>query len=196
MARRGLFFVFSVFSSIQWLRHVQLFVTPWTAAHQASLSITNPSILSLPPANHPHAHKYIFLIVEHHHFSLLFKYKFFHNSLFLQMNRWINFQLYFFRVAGGTIASSFSSVQSLSPVRLFATTWTAACQASLSITSSRSLLKFMSIELVMPSNHLILASLVQFSRSVVSDSLQPHKSQHTRPSCPSPTPRIYPNSCP
>ena len=72
------------------------------------------------------------------------------------MNRWINFQLYFFRVAGGTVASSFSSVQSLSPVRLFATAWTAACQASLSITSSQSLLKFMSIELVIPSNHLIL----------------------------------------
>ena len=49
-----------------------------------------------------------------------------------------------------------SSVQSLSRVRLFATLWTAACQASLSITNSRSLLKLMSIELVMPSNHLIL----------------------------------------
>ena len=50
----------------------------------------------------------------------------------------------------------FSSVQSLSRVRLFATPWTAACQASLSITNSRSLPKSMSIELVMPSNHLIL----------------------------------------
>ena len=50
----------------------------------------------------------------------------------------------------------FSSVQSLSPVRLFATPWTAACQASLSITNSRSLLKLMSIESVMPSSHLIL----------------------------------------
>ena len=50
----------------------------------------------------------------------------------------------------------FSSVQLLSRVRLFATPWTAAHQASLSITNSRSLLKFMSIELVMPSNHLIL----------------------------------------
>ena len=49
-----------------------------------------------------------------------------------------------------------SSVQSLSCVRLLATPWTAACQASLSITNSRSLLKLMSIELVMPSNHLIL----------------------------------------
>ena len=50
----------------------------------------------------------------------------------------------------------FSLVQSLSHVQLFATPWTAARQASLSITNSRSLLKLMSIESVMPSNHLIL----------------------------------------
>ena len=50
----------------------------------------------------------------------------------------------------------FYLVQSLSHVQLFVTPWTAACQASLSITNSRSLLKLMSIELVMPSNHLIL----------------------------------------
>ena len=37
---------------------------------------------------------------------------------------------------------------------------------------------------------------VQFSRSVVSDSLRPHESQNTRPPCPSPTPSVYPNSCP
>ena len=48
------------------------------------------------------------------------------------------------------------SVQLLSRVRLFATPWTAARQASLSITHSQSLLKLMSIELVMPSSHLIL----------------------------------------
>ena len=50
----------------------------------------------------------------------------------------------------------FSSVQSLSHVQLFATPWTAALQASLSITTSQSLLKLMSIESVLPSNHLIL----------------------------------------
>ena len=49
----------------------------------------------------------------------------------------------------------FSSVQSLGHVRLFATPWTAVHQASLSITNSQSLPKLMSIELVMPSNHLI-----------------------------------------
>ena len=53
-------------------------------------------------------------------------------------------------------SSSVSSFQSLSRVQLFATPWTAARQASLPITNSRSLLKLMSIESVMPSNHLIL----------------------------------------
>ena len=50
----------------------------------------------------------------------------------------------------------FSSVQSLSCVQLFVTPWVAACQASLSITNSLSLLKLMSIKSGMPSNHLIL----------------------------------------
>ena len=54
------------------------------------------------------------------------------------------------------LVSSVSSVQSLSCVRLFATPWTAACEASQSITNSQSLLKLTSIESVMPSNHLIL----------------------------------------
>ena len=50
----------------------------------------------------------------------------------------------------------FSSVELLSHVQFFATPWTAVSQASISITNSQSLLKFMSIESVMPSNHLIL----------------------------------------
>ena len=50
----------------------------------------------------------------------------------------------------------FSSGQSLSLAQLFATPWTAECKASLSITNSWSLLKFISVESVMPSNHLIL----------------------------------------
>ena len=54
----------------------------------------------------------------------------------------------------------FRLVQLLSHVRLFATPWTATCQASLSITNSQSLLRLMSIELVKPSNHLILCYLL------------------------------------
>ena len=55
------------------------------------------------------------------------------------------------------ISLQFSSVQLLSRVQLFVTTWTAVQQASLSITNSWSLLKLMSIKQVMPSNHLILS---------------------------------------
>ena len=55
-----------------------------------------------------------------------------------------------------SLSVQFSSVQSLSRVRLFATPWITARQASLSITNSQSLLKLTSIESVMPSNHLIL----------------------------------------
>ena len=58
--------------------------------------------------------------------------------------------------AADTNTNAISSVQSLSHFRLFATPWTAACQASLSITNSWSLLKPMSIKSVMPSSHLIL----------------------------------------
>ena len=43
---------------------------------------------------------------------------------------------------------------------------------------------------------LVCSGSVQFSRSVVSDSLRPHEPQHARPPCPSPTPGVYPNSCP
>ena len=60
----------------------------------------------------------------------------------------------------------FSSVQALSCVRLFVTPWTAACQVSLSITNSWSLLKLMSIELVMPSNHLILCHPLLLAPSI------------------------------
>ena len=56
-----------------------------------------------------------------------------------------------FKIKGNVVV-----VQSLSRVQLFVTPWTAACQASLSFTISWSLLKLMSIESVMPSNHLIL----------------------------------------
>ena len=61
----------------------------------------------------------------------------------------------------------FSSVQSLSHVQLFATPWTAVRQASLSITNSRSLLKLMSIESVMPFNHLILCWPLHLPCSII-----------------------------
>ena len=60
----------------------------------------------------------------------------------------------------------FSSIQSLSRVRLFAIPWTAARQVTLSITNSQSLLKLMSIELVIPSNHFILCHPLLFLPSI------------------------------
>ena len=61
---------------------------------------------------------------------------------------------------------TYCSVQSLSCVRLFVTPWIAARQASLSITSSQSLFRLMSIELVMPSNHLIICHPLLFPPSI------------------------------
>ena len=60
----------------------------------------------------------------------------------------------------------FTSVQSLSHVQFFVTPWTAARQASLSSTNSWSLLKLMSIELVMPSNHLIVCHTLPLPPSI------------------------------
>ena len=75
-----------------------------------------------------------------------------HHSLKEHQCSTLSYYIYFFPYIG----PSFSSVQSLSAVRLFATRWTAAREASLSITNSQSLLKPMSIESVMPSNHFML----------------------------------------
>ena len=109
----------SMFSSFQLLSHVRFFATPWTAAHQASLSITNsrslPKLMSIElvmPSN------YLILC-----FPLLLL-----PSIFPSIS-----------------SVQFSSVQSLSRVRLFVTPWTTACQASLSITNCQILPKPMSI---------------------------------------------------
>ena len=68
----------------------------------------------------------------------------------------IIYSIHIYCLLWARLNTSFSSVQSFSRVRLFVTSWTAAWQASLSITNSRSLPKLMSIESVMPSSHLIL----------------------------------------
>ena len=74
----------------------------------------------------------------------------------------------------------FSSVQSLSCVRLFVTPWTAAHQASLSITNSQSLPKLISIELVMPSNHLILCCPLPLPPSIFPSTFSNKPALHIR----------------
>ena len=80
------------------------------------------------------------------------------NTFNLKTHQWIPYASIrnIFSSSSSLITPMASSVQSLSCVQLFVTPWTAACPASLSITKSQSLLKLMSIESVMPSNHLIL----------------------------------------
>ena len=68
----------------------------------------------------------------------------------------VSTQVSFFSLANQMLNTQFSSVQSLSHVWLFVIPWTAACQAFLFITNSQRLRKLMSIESLMPSNHLIL----------------------------------------
>ena len=65
--------------------------------------------------------------------------------------------------------------------------------------SSTSIVQFLAWSIELGDSFVIsemVFSSVQFSRSVVSDSLQLHELQHARPPCPSPTPGVYPNSCP
>ena len=88
---------------------------------------------------------------------------------------------------GQRLHSTLVVVQSMSHVRLFATPWTAAHQASLSSTISWSLLKFMSIESVMPSNHLILChpplllpSVFPSIRAFPNDTFQLYVAHNTR----------------
>ena len=111
-------------------------MTPWNAARQASLSITNSrSLLKLMPIES--------LMPSNH--LILCRPLLFPPSIFPSI-----------RVFSSESVLRISSVQSLSHVQLFVTPWTAARQASLSITNSRSLLKLLSIESVMPSNCLNL----------------------------------------
>ena len=81
----------------------------------------------------------------------------------------------------------------IKPCQLLVTPWPAAHRPSLSFTVSQSLFKLMSTRSVMLSKHLMQS--VQFSCSVVSDSLWPQGLQHARPPCPSPTPGVYSSSC-
>ena len=141
--------ILRVCQSVQSLSHVWLFATPWTAAHQASLSITNSrrppkpmSIESVMPSNHLILCRPLLLLL-----SIFPNIRIFSNESVFQI-RWPKYWSFSFSIS--------QSVQSLSHVWLVATPWTSGCQASLSITNSQSLLRLITIESVMPSNHLIL----------------------------------------
>ena len=166
-----------------------VFATPWTAAHQASLSFTIScsllklmSIESVMPSNHlifccPLLLLSVFLSISQsspmHFKNPIWVITFSSHSISPSSKLfYISIITYFYYVMASIYfcivlcllcisiiiryIPNFSSVQSVSCVWLFVTPWTAARQASLSITNSRSSSKPMSIESVMPSNHLIL----------------------------------------
>ena len=119
----------SLFSSVQLLSHVWLSVTPWITGRQASLSITNSrSSLRL-------------MSLE----SVLMRCMKLEPIIQSEVSKKEKEKY-----------CTFSSVQSLSRIRLFAAPWIAARQASLSITNSRSSLRLTSIKSLMPPSHLIL----------------------------------------
>ena len=82
------------------------------------------------------------------------------------LSSFFSFFFLFLNLYSDALGLTFSSVQSLSRVQLFETLWTAARQVSLSITNSQSLLKLMSIESVMSSNHFNLCPLLLLSPSI------------------------------
>ena len=145
-------------------------MTPCTAAHQASLSITNfQSLLKLIPIDLVMPSNY--LILCHPLFllpSIFPSIRVFSNESVLHI-RWPKYWSFSFSISSSNEYSGLVSfrIDWLDPL---------AVQGTL-----KSLLQF---------------SSVQFSRSVVSNSLQPHESQHARPPCPSPTPGVHPDSRP
>ena len=169
-------YIKQLFSSVQFSRSVvsNSLWPPWTAARQASLSITNfrspsMSIESVMPSNHLILCCPLLLLP-----SILPSIRVFSNESALCI-RWPKYWSFSFSISStnehpGLISFrmdrlnllevqaiiQFSSVQSLSHIRLFVTPWIAAHQASLSITNSRSSPRLTSIESVMPSSHFIL----------------------------------------
>ena len=132
------------FSSFQSFSHVWFFVNPCIAARQASLSIINSWSLLKLMSMRQRCHPTISCSVVPFSSCLPASGSFTMRQFFTSGSQNIGVSLWF------------SSVQSLSRVWLFVIPRTAAHQASLSIINSWSLLKLMSIELMMPSNHLIL----------------------------------------
>ena len=147
------------FSSVQSLSLAWLFVTPWAAAHQASLFITNSwsllkfmSVESVMPSNHP-------TLCHPHHLppSIFPNIRVFSNESVIHI-RWPKYWSFSFSINPSNEYSGLISFRMDwlgSCVQLFVIPWIAAQKASLSFTISWSLLKFMSIESIILSNHLI-----------------------------------------
>ena len=214
------------FSSVQLLSRVRLFVTPWTAARQASLSITNSwslhkftSIESVMPSNQlirccpllplsifpsirvfsnesvPHIRwptywSFCFSISPSNEYSGLISFRMDWLDLLAVQGTLKSLPQHQSSKASILRHSAFFTVQLSHPY--MTTGKTIALTRWTFVGKIMSLLFNMLSRLVM--TFLPKSSSVQSSRSVVSDSLRPHESQHARPPCPSPTPRVHSDS--
>ena len=164
--------------ALQSLSYVQLFVTTWTAAHQVPLSSTvSQSLLkfmsvklvmlltisfsatpfSFLPSIFPSIRVFPNKLAFHIRWPKYWNFSF-SISFSNEYSGLTSFRIDWFNLLAvqGTLRKNHVVVQSLSRVQLLVMPWTAAPQPSLSITNSQSFLKLMSIQSVMPSNHLIL----------------------------------------
>ena len=192
-------------SSVQLLSRVWLFVTPWIAACQASLSTTNSwSLLKLVSMESAKLYNYLILCCP-----LVFLPQSFPSSGSFQMSQ-------FFASGGQSIGTS--ALASVLPMN--SQDWFPLGLTGLISFQSKGLSRVFSNTTVQKHQFFWFSLLygwnihqkelanmywleemptissVQFSCSVISDSLRPHELQHTRPPCPSPTPRVHPDSRP
>ena len=168
------------FSSVQSLSRFQLFATPWTVARQVSLSITNCYSCSNSCPSSWWCHPTIISL------SISPSIRVFSNELTFCI-RWPKYWNFSFSNSSSNEYSGLISFR-IDCLDLLAVQGTLV-----------SLLQHHNLKDLR--KHLIHSirfqfSSVQFSRSVVSDSLRRHESQHARPPCPSPTPRVHSNSRP
>ena len=186
-------------SSVQSLSRVRLFVTPWTTAHQASLSITNSwsllklmSIESVMPSNHLILCRPLLLPP-----SIFLSIRVFSDESVLHI-RWPKYWSFSFSISP---SNEYSGLISFRVDWLDLLTVQGTLKSLLQHHSSKaSILRRSAFFIVQLSNPYMTTGKTirsdQISRSVVSDSLRPHESQHARPACPSPTPGVHPDSRP
>ena len=155
-------------SLVKWLSHVQLLATPWAAAHQASLSITNSRSLLKPMS--------IELVMPSSHLilccpllspSICASIRVLSNELVLHI-RWPKYWSFSWSISPANEYSGLISFRMDWLYLLAAIPWTAVCQASLSFTISQSVLKPLFIESMTPSNHLILCCPLLYLSSISS----------------------------
>ena len=204
------------FSSAQSLCRVCLFVTPWTAARQASLSITNSwSLLKLMP---------IELVMPSNHLilchpllllpSMFSSIRVFSKEWVLCI-KWPKYWSFSFSISP---SNEYSGLISFRMDWLDLPSVQGTLKSHLQHHSSKASIIWRSAFFIVKLSHLYMTTgktialtrqtfsgkvmsllfniLSQFSRSVVSNSLWPHEPQHARPPCPSPTAGVHPNSCP